>query len=177
MTIKSRTDLKALFETDDVPTATDYTDWLESFVSLSDTSAQAILSPISATKVTTPLVSAQNINASAVAIGTVNAGVVNATATASLVSINVDGDVTLTSGKSLQIFDGGTIGVATLTSGQVIVSSTDITSNTFFTHASGGGSAQGFVWVSALTSGSNFVLKSSDANDGSKVNWMAIEKL
>ncbi len=46
MAIKSRVTLVATFETGDKPQGSDYADWLDSFLHLTDTSAQAISSPV-----------------------------------------------------------------------------------------------------------------------------------
>lgn len=47
MTSRSRTALKSLFETGDVPDGSDYADIFDSFVSISDTSSQSVISDIS----------------------------------------------------------------------------------------------------------------------------------
>ena len=46
MAIKSRVTLRATFETGDKPGGSNYADWIDSFVHLTDTSAQAISSPV-----------------------------------------------------------------------------------------------------------------------------------
>ena len=46
MTITSRVTLVAAFETGDKPGGSDYENWIDSFVHLTDTSAQAISSPV-----------------------------------------------------------------------------------------------------------------------------------
>lgn len=46
MTITSRVSLKNSFETGDKPNGSDYENWIDSFVHLTDTSAQSIASPV-----------------------------------------------------------------------------------------------------------------------------------
>ena len=46
MAIKSRVTLRATFETGDKPGGSNYADWIDSFLHLTDTSAQAISSPV-----------------------------------------------------------------------------------------------------------------------------------
>jgi hypothetical protein len=47
MTAKSRSALKSAFETGDIPDGTDYADLIDSFLNLSDTTAQTVTSDIS----------------------------------------------------------------------------------------------------------------------------------
>ena len=75
MTAKSRTALKQQFATGDVPTGTDFVDLIDSFVSMVDTTAQAITS-----EVVLGAVSASTGKfVTAVAIGTAAAGGVGLT--------------------------------------------------------------------------------------------------
>lgn len=67
MTLRSVTYLKAVFETGDIPTGTDYSDLMDSFVSLHSSAAQTMLgtlnSPaIEATRVSAVTVSAQVVH-------------------------------------------------------------------------------------------------------------------
>lgn len=64
MTAQTRPTLKAEFEDGDVPSGSNYVDWLDSFVSLSDTTAQSMSSPLVVTTITaTTEVSAAVVNA------------------------------------------------------------------------------------------------------------------
>lgn len=49
MTAQTRSTLKAVFEDGDVPQGSDYTDLIDSFLSLTNTTAQAITSPLEIT--------------------------------------------------------------------------------------------------------------------------------
>ena len=51
MTAQNRATLKGLFEDGDVPTGANYTDLIDSFLSLSDTTAQSLSSPLTVTTV------------------------------------------------------------------------------------------------------------------------------
>ena len=63
MAAKSRANLRALFETGDVPDGDDFGDLIDSFVNITDTSAQAVASPISPPSVSTGTVSATTLYA------------------------------------------------------------------------------------------------------------------
>jgi hypothetical protein len=64
MTLRSVTYLKGVFETNDIPTGTDYSDIFDSFLSLHATAAQTVLSPTTFPSVTTTnlTVTGQTIN-------------------------------------------------------------------------------------------------------------------
>ena len=78
MTVLSRTAIKGLFEDGDTPQGSDYSDWVDSFVHLTDSTAQTVTSPmtlgtVGATTVSAALVSANNVNGSAANFSTVSA--------------------------------------------------------------------------------------------------------
>ena len=62
MTAKSRVNLKAAFETGDVPDGDDFSDLIDSALNLTDASAQALASPISVPSISTGTVSATTVN-------------------------------------------------------------------------------------------------------------------
>lgn len=85
MTIQSRAALKSVFENGDQPQGSDFADLIDSFVSLADTTAQALSSPITGstvgvTKVSAATVSAQVVNGSAANFGSVSAQSITASA-------------------------------------------------------------------------------------------------
>ncbi len=69
MTTFNKATLKTLFEQGDVPTGTNYADFIDSNVNLVETGEQAMAGPLYTTELITPRVSAANINLS----GTVSA--------------------------------------------------------------------------------------------------------
>lgn len=79
MAAKTRANLKLAFETGDTPDGSDYTNLIDSFISLSDSTAQTMGSDLTvvdliATEVVAVTVSAVNVNASAASFTTVSAG-------------------------------------------------------------------------------------------------------
>lgn len=60
MTIYNKTSLKSFFEQGDVPTGTNYADFIDSNLNLAETAVQAIAGPINPTEVITARVSAGN---------------------------------------------------------------------------------------------------------------------
>jgi hypothetical protein len=70
MTAQTRSVLKALFEDGDKPGGSDYVDWIDSMVSLSDTTAQSMTSDlalpklIATTEVSSPLIATTKVSAS-----------------------------------------------------------------------------------------------------------------
>jgi hypothetical protein len=69
MTAQTRTVLKALFEDGDKPQGSNYSDWIDSMVSIADTTAQTVASDLVAPKfIATTEVSAPIINASVATI-------------------------------------------------------------------------------------------------------------
>lgn len=72
MTTRNKSTLTALFETGDIPSGTNYADFIDSCVNQAETSAQNISSPVIVTELITPRVSAVDGNFS----GTVNAAAV-----------------------------------------------------------------------------------------------------
>lgn len=63
MAAKSRANLRAAFETGDVPDGDDFGDLIDSFVNITDTSAQSVASPISPPSLATGTVSATTVYA------------------------------------------------------------------------------------------------------------------
>ena len=58
MTIASRATLKGKFEDGDTPLGSDFTDWLDSFIHVSDSTAQSVASPLTVTTLGATTVSA-----------------------------------------------------------------------------------------------------------------------
>lgn len=83
MTIQSRTTLKSTFENGDRPQGSNYADTFDSFLHLTDTTAQSISSPITvttlgATTVSAATVSANDVNGSAASFTKIEAATVSA---------------------------------------------------------------------------------------------------
>jgi len=76
MTQRSVTYLKAKFETNDVPTQSDYQDIFDSFLSLEASGAQTLNGPLVFTSVESTHVSAANITVNALNVSTASAGTV-----------------------------------------------------------------------------------------------------
>lgn len=70
MTALSRSALKALYQNGDVPTGTNYSDFIDSFVNLVDTSEQSMAGALNTTELITSRVSAGNVNV----VGVLSAG-------------------------------------------------------------------------------------------------------
>lgn len=78
MTAQTRSTLSARFENGDVPQGYDYVDFLDSFVSLLDTSQQTLSGALYSGEFISPKVSAQTLTANSVSIvGTVSCNAVN----------------------------------------------------------------------------------------------------
>ena len=91
MTVQTRTVNKARFEDGDKPTGSQYSDLIDSFVAIADTTAQSLSSDLSAIKlIGTTEVSSPQVNATEVSASVVNATIVNgATVSASTVNTNI----------------------------------------------------------------------------------------
>ncbi|MFG3014312.1 hypothetical protein ACGFZB_28615 [Streptomyces cinerochromogenes] len=90
-----------------------------------------------------------------------------------------DSDVAIrVAGKGLQVAEGtnAKAGVATMSAGQVTVSTTAVTANSRIqlTIQTPGGTV-GSVYVNARTPGTSFVIKSTSATDTSTVAWLIVE--
>jgi hypothetical protein len=70
MTTYTQSTLKTFFQTNDVPSGTDYANFIDSCVNVAETSAQSMAGPLSPTELITPRVSATN----AVITGTLRIG-------------------------------------------------------------------------------------------------------
>ena len=79
MTAQSRTNLKSRFENGDTPQGTDYTDLIDSFVSLVDTTAQTLSSNLIVPTLIATEVSAQTLNIENISVSAVGATRVDAT--------------------------------------------------------------------------------------------------
>jgi len=87
MTTQTRSTLKSLFETGDTPDGGNYSDMIDSALSLVDTSAQSINSDLSVPKIIATEVSADVVNCSGLAVTTMLVSAVNfATETTASVS-------------------------------------------------------------------------------------------
>lgn len=62
MTVRNKASLTLLFEQNDIPSGTDYADFIDSYVNAAETSAQTLLSPLTVNELITPRVSATNGN-------------------------------------------------------------------------------------------------------------------
>jgi hypothetical protein len=80
-------------------------------------------------------------------------------------------------GKGLLIKEGSNakMGVATLSAGSVVVSTTAVTANSRIFLTKNSGSSTGSLRVSARTAGTSFTITSSDAADTGTVAWMIVE--
>ena len=93
--------------------------------------------------------------------------------------LDVAGSIaSVTVGHGLKIKEGSNakMGVATLVAGTVTVSNTSVTASSriFLTSQDGGGNV-GFVYVSAKTAATSFVITSSNILDTSSIAWLIIE--
>lgn len=62
MTTYNKNSLKTFFETGDVPTGQNFSDFIDSYVNIVETGLQSMAGPLSATEINAPLVSAGNGN-------------------------------------------------------------------------------------------------------------------
>lgn len=117
MTQQTRAVNKARFEQGDTPQGTDYVDLIDSYLSLADTTAQAMSSPLAvtgalgATTVSAATVSANAVNASAatftiLSIGTANVSKVSA---ATAVFGTVSADTVQTSAAHATLISGANV--------------------------------------------------------------------
>ena len=111
MTTYNKTSLKAFFETGDVPTGTNYADFIDSCVNVAETAVQTMTGPLNPTELITTRVSAANgvftgtmrIDGQMSAAGgnfssLVRANVLTVDSTVSAASLNVTGDVSAATG-------------------------------------------------------------------------------
>jgi len=173
MAAKSRTALRTVYETGDVPVQGDYEDLIDSYVSLTDTSAQVVNSDLSVNGF-----NANSVSANTISTQEINGPIaVSATATFNR-EVNVSGNLTFTSSaQGLRMKNGERFGQIQMVAGEAIVSGNTITTNSvvMLTIASVAGSATGRLRVSALSAG-HFTIKSNDA-DVSTVNYLVIESV
>lgn len=88
MTTFNKSSLQALFETGDIPSGQNYSDFIESCVNMAETAIQAMAGPLNPTELVTPRVSAATVNVTGALIAsTVSAG-----------SVNITGDVSAATG-------------------------------------------------------------------------------
>jgi hypothetical protein len=84
-----------------------------------------------------------------------------------------------TAGNGLYVKEGtnATMGTATLASGTATVSTTKVTANSriFLTIQGGTLTNVGFLYVSARTAGTSFVVTSSNASDAATIAWLIVE--
>jgi len=117
MTIASRVTIKADFENGDRPQASDYADWIDSFLHLSDSTAQSVTSPLTLGTVGITTVSAQtgsilDLTASAASItGKLDAATVSAQA--------INGSAANFSTVSAQAFTGSAANFSTVSAQRV----------------------------------------------------------
>lgn len=96
MAITSRVTLKAAFEQGDKPQGSDYENWIDSFLHLTDTSAQAISSPVSFTGSATFVnincadIDTSSINAAILTIGNIVTSALRATTLVSATKVYTD---------------------------------------------------------------------------------------
>ncbi len=93
--------------------------------------------------------------------------------------LQVDWNITLrTAGKGLEIKEGSDarMGIATLSGGTVVVSTTQATANSrIFLTSNVPGGTPGWVRVSARSAGTSFTILSSSGTDTSQIAWMIVE--
>lgn len=94
MTTYNKTTLKTFFENGDIPTGTNYADFIDSYVNLVDTSAQDMAGPLSTTELVTPKVSATNMNIT----GTMSANSISITGSLTTVDATFTGRPALNNG-------------------------------------------------------------------------------
>lgn len=119
MTAQNRSVLKGVFETGDVPDGDNYADLIDSFISLSDSTAQAITSNITVPAVTiTGIVSANDVNASSASIISISVSSLHVTGVVSAATGNftaVSADNLSASAAALGTLDATTVSAATIT--------------------------------------------------------------
>lgn len=166
MTQRNKSTLTALFQTGDVPTGTDYADFIDSYVNVVETTVQTMAGPLSTTELITARVSATNIVfggatflAALTGSMTVSAGGAYLIAAAGNYNVSAGGSHNLTTSGNIVINGGNNItsnnpGAYTISAGgninlngQVVASAlrvtTDISANsgTVFASAFRGGVA------------------------------------
>lgn len=101
MTTYNKATLKTFFETGDVPTGTDYANFIDSYVNLVETAEQAMAGPLNTTELITPNVSATNIVTDTVSATNIYAS------NASFFSITTQGTIDV--GNSVNIVNSLTV--------------------------------------------------------------------
>lgn len=106
MTTYNKTQLKTFFAQGDIPTGTDYANFIDSQVNIAETSEQAmagnlntpklITSLVSAAVINTPIINAATVSATTLNIATINSTTVNATTVSAATKV-VTADVSATS--------------------------------------------------------------------------------
>ena len=96
MTTRNKASLTLLFEQADIPSGTDYADFIDSYVNVAETSAQTLLSSLTATELVSPRVSATAGIFTTVGVNTVSAvniGVTTLQVAAAISAINAAAQV------------------------------------------------------------------------------------
>lgn len=99
MTTYNKATLKTFFEQGDVPTGTNYSDFIDSYVNLVETGQQTMAGPLYTTELITPRVSSNNATFGGTNFGVVLTGSFNVSA-ANSVALYADNNVTLDASQS-----------------------------------------------------------------------------
>lgn len=126
----NKASLQALFQTGDIPTGTDYSNFIDSCVNVAETSAQTVQSPLIITEVITPRVSATNVNVT----GILSANVAN------IETLRLSAVSAASVNAVVARFGAG--GTFTVSGG--ITASTDISANNVTVHGNLLATTQGF---------------------------------
>lgn len=163
MALKTDTELKARFETNDVPTQADYVDIFDSQVNRANTSVQTMASPLSL----------PGIIAVSATIGDLKC------TTLTVVTAAVTDNLTFTTtGKGIIAKEGNNarLGRVVLVSGSVSVANSTITTNSrIFLTISSADTDVGTPFVESIVAGVSFKLASTDQSDGSTLDFFIVE--
>lgn len=184
MTAQTRATLKALFENGDKPSGSDYSDWIDSMVSLSDTTAQTMTSDIQApvmiatTEVSSPLGAFTKVTTSALTLtGPVSGvdAVFDGTVSASAGSFGTMVVPVITSDK-LKIGPSGEQGEPVL-SQRVTLTNAATAATTVAVLASGSDVLDAYLFVSTAfgTAASDIEVRLGDADNATKYGTFSLD--
>lgn len=140
MTTYNKTTLKTFFQNGDVPTGTDYANFIDSYVNIVETAEQDMAGPLGTTELITPRVSATNVNVTGIlSASTLSFGTVSAN------NINIAGNLLMGTGKVLVSGDSGNAAFA----GAVSAASLNVTGDV--------SAATGTIYASAMRSTNGFI--------------------
>lgn len=141
MTTYNKTTLKTFFQNGDVPTGTDYSNFIDSYVNIVETSEQDMAGALGTTELITPRVSATNVNVT----GILSANTLSFTGTVSANQVNIAANLLMGASKVVVSGDSGNASFGGVVSAASLNVTGDVSAATGTIYASAMRSTNGFI--------------------------------